>query len=176
MKTFNLIISMLFLLLTSSFQIGSTLQTQQTELQTGEYFIVNVATNDALTPVDVGVNSNTRLNDFKKSGMQKWTIKKNVVKNKKRTSVFYTIQNTASGYYLRPCHVPNNGSAIISTKDAMCSYSIKVDNKNFIIKNNKMGGDAMYVKKDGYQNNEPWFANDDGNENFRWKIVSTTGN
>jgi|SRR5690606_15381132 len=48
--------------------------------ESGTYFIVNVATGRALTPVDAGVNSNTRLKDFKKSGMQKWTIKKQVTK------------------------------------------------------------------------------------------------
>ena len=103
-------------------------------------------------------------------------MKKQIVKTKKGTFVSYTLQSTASGFYLRPFHVPNNGSAIIGEKDGLCTFSIKADGENYIIKNNKMGGDAMYVKNDGYKNNEPWFANDEGNENFKWKFISVSNN
>ncbi len=143
-------------------------------VEEGEYYIVNASTGDALTPVDVGVNSNTRLKPFKKSGLQKWTIKKRIVKGTTASQVFFTIQNTASGFYLRPYHIPDNGNAIISTKDDMCEYKIEANGNNHIIKNVKMGGDALYVKDGGALTDEPWFAADEGNEKFRWEFKNAS--
>lgn len=138
----------------------------------GTYFIVNLATGRALTPVDGGINSNTRLKPFKKSSMQKWNVKKYVTKGKNGKKIIsYTIQNAASGLYLRPHHVPDNGNAIVSNKDAYSNFSIDADDENFIIKNNKMGGDAMYTKNTGFSDDEPWFGADEGKKESRWQFI-----
>ena len=126
--------------------------------------------------MDIGVNSNTRIKDFKKSGLQKWTLKKQIVKSENNEKVFFTIRNAASGFYLRPFFVPDNGNAIISEKDSYCVYSIEADGEHFVIKNNKMGGDALYVKNGGTLSDEPWFSADESNDKFRWQIISTTNN
>lgn len=140
----------------------------------GTYFIVNVATGKALTTVDGGVNSNTRLRDFKKSGMQKWRLKKHVAKGKGGKEIAsYTIQNTASGFYLRPYFVPGNHEAIVSDKDANSSFSISADGENFSIKSIKMGGDALYSKGVSAGDDEPWFAADEGEERYRWQFIAT---
>lgn len=138
----------------------------------GIYFIVNVATGKALTPVDGGVNSNTRLRDFKKSGMQKWNIKKYTAKGKNgKIIVSYTVQNAASKFYLRPYFVPDNHEAILSGKDANSSFSIDADEENFIIKSNKMGGDALYSKGVSAGDDEPWFGADENKEEYRWQLI-----
>ncbi|WP_460766217.1 hypothetical protein [Niabella terrae] len=138
----------------------------------GTYFIVNLAIGRALSPVDGGINSNTRLKNFKKGGMQKWNIRKYVAKAKNGTEIIsYTFQNAASGFYLRPHHVPDNGNAIVSTKDAYSSFSIDADGENFVIKNNKMGGDAMYTKNTGFSDDEPWFGADDDEAAYRWQFI-----
>ena len=142
----------------------------KSEPQSGEYFIVNVATNQALTPVDVGVNSNTRLKVFNQSGLQKWTIKKQIING---NIITYTIQNTSATFYLRPYFQPTNGNAIISELDDLCNYSITAEGANFIIKNNKMLGDALYVKDGGALSDEPWFAPNDNSNKFKWKFVKT---
>ncbi|WP_159076396.1 RICIN domain-containing protein [Flagellimonas amoyensis] len=75
----------------------------QVGLEQGDYFIANVGTGRALTPVDAGMNSNTHLKPFNKSGMQKWTVKKYTTKDKNgNEAISYTIQHVASGLYLRP--------------------------------------------------------------------------
>lgn len=177
MKSKHFLLALLLIALTAmSFTLKNELKPLEIELQDGEYFIVNVATNDALTPVDVGINSNTYLKDFKKSGLQKWTLKMRILKGKNGEQIYFTIQNTASGFYLRPYHVPSNGNAIISEKDGMCSYSIEADGEHYIIKNNKMGGDAMYVKDGGALTDTPWFAADESTDKFRWEFISTTVN
>lgn len=138
----------------------------------GTYFIINVATGRALTPVDGGVNSNTRLKKFSKSGMQQWNIKKYTAKGKSgKIIVNYTIQNVASKFYLRPYFVPDNHEAILSDKDAGSSFSIDADEKNFIIKSNKMGGDALYSKHTGFDDDEPWFGADEKEDRYRWQFV-----
>lgn len=145
----------------------------QGELEDSTYFIVNVATGRALTPVDGGINSNTRLKDFKKSGMQKWKVKKYTAKGKNgKTIISYTIQNASSGFFLRPHHVPDNGNAIVSDKGAYSSYSINADEENFIIKNIKMGGDAMYTKNTGFDDDEPWFGADEDSDEYRWQFIA----
>ena len=177
MKKKYVILSLLFMAVTAlAFNSSMVVKAPNTQLEDGDYFIVNVATNDALTPVDVGINSNTYLKDFKKSGLQKWTLKKRILKGKNGEQIYFTIQNTASGFYLKPYHIPSNGNAIISEKDGMCSYSIEADGEHYIIKNNKMGGDAMYVKDGGALTDTPWFAADESTDKFRWEFISTTVN
>jgi len=138
----------------------------------GTYFIVNVATGKALTPVDGGINSNTRLKKFNKSGMQKWKIKKYTAKGKNgKIIVSYTIQNASSGFYLRPYFVPDNHEAIVSDKDGNSSFSIDADEENFIIKSNKMGGDALYSKGVNAGDDEPWLGPDEDEDGYRWQLV-----
>lgn len=145
----------------------------QTNPEDGTYYIVNVATGDALTPVDANINANVLLKDLKKSGMQKWEIKKYTSKSKTgKVIVSYTIRNAATGYYLRPHHVPTNGNAIASDRSNYTSFSITEDDEHFIIKNNQMGGDAMYVKNGGALSDEPWFSADEESDKYRWKLVA----
>lgn len=145
----------------------------QNNLEDGNYFIVNAASGRALVPVDGGINSNIRLKSFNKSGMQKWTVKKHVAKgNNGNEIVSYTIRNMASGYYLRPHHVPDNGNAILSGKDAYSNFMIEPDEEeSFIIKNIKMGGDAMYSKNTGFSDDEPWFAPKEEDGNYHWQLI-----
>lgn len=139
----------------------------------GTYFIINAATEKALCPVDGGINSNTRLKKFSKSGMQKWKVKKYVSKGKNgKTIVSYTIQNIASGFYLRPYFVPDNHEAILSDKDANSSLSIEADKENFIIRSSKMGGDALYSKGVSAGDDEPWFAPDENDDQYRWQLIA----
>ncbi|SDC89757.1 RICIN domain-containing protein [Niabella drilacis] len=138
----------------------------------GTYFVVNVATGKALTPVDGGINSNTRLKKFNKSGMQKWKIKKYTAKGKSgKVIVSYSIQSASSGFYLRPYFVPDNHEAIVSDKDGNSSFSIDTDEENFIIKSNKMGGDALYSKGVSAGDDEPWFGPDENEDGYRWQLV-----
>ncbi|WP_346236307.1 hypothetical protein ABDK00_016115 [Niabella insulamsoli] len=138
----------------------------------GTYFIVNAATGRAISPVDGGINSNTRLKKFNKSGMQKWIVRKYTMKGKSgKTTTTYTVKNMSSGFYLRPHHVPENGNAIVSDKDAYSNYTIQKDGKNFIIKNVKMGGDAMFTKNTGFSDDEPWFGPDEASDDFRWQLI-----
>ena len=142
----------------------------------GVYFIVNVETGEALNPVDAGVNSNVRLKDFKKGGMQKWTLKKRTTTGKNgRQIITYTIKHTSSGFFLRPYHIPDNGGAIISTTDSYGSFTIEADEENYIIKNIKMGGDALYVKNGGALPDEPWFGPDDNTDGYRWQLIPENG-
>ncbi|RAV27471.1 RICIN domain-containing protein [Sinomicrobium soli] len=138
----------------------------------GDYFITNIATGRALAPVDAGVNSNTRLKPFHKSGMQKWAVKKYAAKGKNGKEVIsYTIRHIASGFYLRPYHVPDNGNAIISGNDSYSNFTILQDGENFIIKNIQMGGDAMYSKNTGFSDDEPWFGPDEDEDGYRWQFI-----
>jgi hypothetical protein len=143
------------------------------ELTDGVYYIVNTETGDALTAVAAGVNSNTRVRDFKRSGMQKWTLKKRETTGKNgKLIVTWTIQHTASSFYLRPYHLPDNGNAIISEKDTYSNFTIEADEENFIIRNIKMAGDAMYAKQAGDAGDEPWFGADDNTDRYRWQLVA----
>lgn len=138
----------------------------------GTYFIINVATGKALTPVDGGVNSNTRLKTFKKGGMQKWNIKKYTTKGKTgKIVISYTIQNAASKFYLCPYFVPDKHEAILSDKNVNSSMSIVTDEDNFIIKSNKMGGDVLYSKGVSAGDDEPWFGADENEEKYRWQLI-----
>ncbi len=59
----------------------------------------------------------------------------------------------------------------MAAKDAYSSYSIIQDGKDYIIQNNKMGGDAMFSKNTGFSDDEPWFATDAGENKYRWKLI-----
>lgn len=138
----------------------------------GTYFIVNVESGRALTPVDANVNSNTRLKQFNKSGMQKWSVKKHTTKGKNDTKIIvYTIRHLASDYYLRPYHVPDNGNAIISDNDTYSNFNIMQDGDNYVIKSIQMGGDAMYSKNMGFGDKEPWFAPNNDDDTYKWRFV-----
>lgn len=140
-------------------------------ITSGEYFVVNLGTGEALTPVASGVNENAYLSKFNKSGMQKWTITKKTTKNKAgKISVYYTFKHSASEFYLRPYFVPANHSGIISTSDNNSSFSISGDMESCSIKSNAMGGDAMYSKKE-YASNEAWFAPLEESDIYKWKLV-----
>jgi len=67
--------------------------------------------------------------------------------------------------------VPDNGNAIVASKDAYSSFSIDADEGNYIIKNIQMGGDAMYTKNTGFSDNEPWFSADEGEDGYCWQLI-----
>ena len=160
------VIIVITLLATTSFT------TAQSAVNDGVFYIVNIASGKALTPVDGGINSNTRLKKFNKGGMQKWKIKKYSIKGKNgKTIVSYTIQNLSSGFYLRPYFVPDNHEAILSDKDANSSFAIVEDGDNFIIKSVKMGGDAMFSKNTGFEDDEPWFGPAEDGDRYRWQLI-----
>lgn len=166
MKKLRLIFCMMLLVALSA------VTRAQSGPEDGIYFIINAATGRALTPVDGGINSNTRLKDFKKSGMQKWKVKKYTAKGKNgKEIVSYTIQNVSSGFYLRPHHVPDNGNAIVSDKGVYSSFTIDADEDNYIIKNIKMGGDALYTKNTGFSDDEPWFGANEDTDGYRWQLI-----
>ncbi|MBZ4189858.1 RICIN domain-containing protein [Niabella beijingensis] len=165
--------SLKFLTALFVFMLCAAYTQAQSGPEDGTYFIVNVATGRALTPVDGGINSNTRLKKFNKSGMQKWKIKKYTAKGKEgKMIVSYTIQNAASGFYLRPYFVPDNHEAILSDKDVNSSFSIEADAGSFIIKSIKMGGDALHSKNTGFDDDEPWFGPDEKEDGYRWQLVA----
>lgn len=144
----------------------------QASLEPGDYFITNVDSGRALTPVGNGPNSNARLRPFTKSGMQKWTVKKNITRAKDgKVTLSYTIQHASSGLYLRPYHVPDNGNAIISGSGPYGNFTLERDGGGFIIKNIGMGGDAMYSKNLGFEDDEPWFGPDAAMGTYRWQFV-----
>lgn len=161
-----------FLLLMVSYYFQSFSLKAQDGLETGTYFIVNDGTGKALTPFNTGINSICILKDFKKSGLQKWSIEKHVSKTKAGKKIIsYTIQQGSDGFFLRPYHIPDNGNAMISDKDAFSSFSIESDGETYIIKNIKMGGDVLRSVNNNIREDDVSFAPDAEKTTYRWRII-----
>lgn len=137
----------------------------------GTYFIINSANDQALQPAGGTLGQNVLLYDFNKGGLQKWVLTRKLDPKTNKPTNRYTIRLAGenSELNLQP-HPMADCTAIIG--DEKATYVIEPGDPGVTIKSVARNGDAMYMLTQPPMNAELHFGPSDGSSKFRWKFVS----
>lgn len=147
--------------------------TNEKPLETGTYYIVNNGL--AMTPTDAMPGQNVFLNNFIKSGLQKWKVTKKV----SGKSINYTIRlaGDVDGLWFQTYAVKDHTPVIGSSAGSIITFKITpVAGKNtkWLIKCNRYNGDALhsYVFSKELSTEMRFDPYEDGNTKFMWEFVN----
>lgn len=171
MKTSKLFFTLSVLL--SSFSFGqsnnATKPATTKVIQDGIYAIVNIESDDALTPLMLSAGQNVYCKPYQKNNdLQKWEIKK--------AGKYYTIKCTESDdLYFQP-FPSSNHTAIVSIEimNTDNKFTLELNNENeqeyIYIKSVKMGKQAL-CEIENASTNEAHFKTNEMSANFKWKLI-----
>jgi hypothetical protein len=136
----------------------------------GTYFIVNVASEEALQPVGASIGQNVFMSEFNKGGLQKWSIKRKFDLTTKKPTNRYTIAlaGETTGLNFQP-HPVADCSAIISIDPSV--MVLEKGDAGLLVKSVAKNGDALYIAPSPPGPTETRFGPDDGSTKFRWKFI-----
>jgi hypothetical protein len=137
----------------------------------GTYFIVNVASEQALQPVMPSIGQNVFLQPFTRAGLQKWTINRKIDATTKKPTNRYTIKlaGETDGLNFQP-HPSVDSSAIISLDTSV--FVLDSSDAGILIKSVAKNGDALNTFSSPPSETETRFSPDDGSAKFRWKFIA----
>lgn len=172
MKPFTKLLYTVALSVTGTLAIASQAFADAPPLpDSGTYFIVNSASEQALQPVQPSAGQNVYLQSFNKGGMQKWTLTRKIDPASKKPTNRYNIrlagENTT--LQLQP-HPVADCPAIVSTDQS--TLVIESGEAGFLIKSVAQNGDALSILPAPPSDTETRFSPDDGSAKYRWSFVS----
>lgn len=137
----------------------------------GTYFIVNAASEQALQPVQASAGQSVYLQSFSKSGIQKWTITRKIDPATKKPTNRYNIRLAGENTTLQfQPHPVADSPAIVSTDKS--TMVIESGESGCLIKSVSQNGDALCILQAPPSDTETRFSPDDGSAKFRWTFVS----
>lgn len=137
----------------------------------GTYFIVNAASEEALQPVQPSSGQNVILQGFSKSGLQKWTITRKIDAVSKKPTNRYTIRLAGENatLNLQP-HPVQDCPAIISLDSEV--FVLEPGESGFLVKSVTQNGDALCTLQSPPSDTETRFSPNDGSAKYRWNFIS----
>ena len=158
-------ILMLFFLLV--FAVAPGLADSDNLPNSGDYFIVNGDSGQAMQPAGASAGQNVLMYDFNHGGLQKWTLTRKIDPITKKPTNRYTIrlagENTS--LHFQP-HPVADCTAIVSSDNA--NFTFQPTDRGILIKSVERNGDALYTVSNPPLNSETHFGPDDGTPKFRW--------
>ena len=168
MKSFG-ILSVFVVLLLLTFAPSALSQADPLP-NTGTYFIVSVATKQAMQPNGPTPGQNVFLQEYNQSGMQKWAIKRKLDPKTKKPLNSYTIRlaGDAADLNLQPFPAPDH-TCIVSSGTS--NFSLAPIGGSFVIKSSQLNGDALYSAPVTDSNTEARFGPSDNSDKFKWDFL-----
>lgn len=137
---------------------------------TGTYFIVNLANEQALEAGQASAGQYVGTREFTKAGLQKWAINRKIdIKTKKPTNR-YTIRlaGEITNLNFQP-HPVSSMQSIISFDPSV--FVLAPAESGFQIKSVPRNGDALCILESPPSYTETRFGPSDGSDKFLWKFI-----
>lgn len=137
---------------------------------TGTYFIVNLANEEALEAGQASAGQYVGTREFTKAGLQKWTITRKIDITTKKPSNRYTIRlaGEVDNLNFQP-HPVSSMQSIISFDSAV--FTLAPAESGFLIKSVARNGDALRILQNPPAYTETRFAPSDGSDKFLWTFI-----
>lgn len=137
----------------------------------GTYFIINSASEEALQPAMASLGQNVLLQTFNRAGAQKWTLNRKIDPSTKKPTNRYTIRlaGESNSLYFQP-HPAVDASAIISMDPSV--FVLEAGEAGLLLKSVAKNGDALYTLSSPPSDTETRFGPNDGSAKFRWKCIA----
>lgn len=141
---------------------------------TGTYYIISAANNQALQPNAPTLGQNVFLFEYNRGGTQKWKINRKIDPVTHQPTNRYTIRLAGENEDLnfQPHPSVSDATAIIGLDKAV--FILEPTAGGVLVKSAEKNGDAMFTFQTS-PNAELHFGPSDGSSKFRWNFVSTDG-
>ena len=161
------------LLAASGFVVAPNMVSAQEAMpDTGWYFIVNKASGQAVDPWGVSPGQNVFLQDFKKSGRQKWQFIRQVDKKTGKPLNKYLVKanSDSEGLNLSPHYIAERTAILDSEKNL---FTVVPTSDGYKLTNAKASGDSMYAFHVENLSTEVYFGPDEADPKYRWDLIKT---
>ncbi len=137
---------------------------------TGTYFIVNLANEQALEAGQASMGQYVGTREFTKAGLQKWAIKRKIdIKTNKPTNRYtISLAGETTGLNFQP-HPVSAMQSIISNDTSV--FVLAPAESGFQVKSVARNGDALCILESPPSYTETRFGPSDGTDKFLWKFI-----
>lgn len=137
---------------------------------TGTYFIVNLANEQALEAGQASAGQYVGTREFNKAGLQKWAIKRKVDLKTNKPTNRYTIRlaGETTNLNFQP-HPVSSMQSIISFDPSV--FVLAPAESGFQVKSVARNGDALHILDNPPAYTETRFGPSDGTDKFLWKFI-----